>query len=265
MGCWEQKRKLTDMLGPPWSEDDLELFYQGFRKYGKDWKKVAGSMHKRTVEMVEALYNTNKAYLSLPEGAASAAGLIAMMTDHYNLLDESQSQDEDTSDELGISDEPLQQTQPLKLKLGAGSLGLENSMMRSNGPVGTNAFSGASPAKKPRTNRSRTVGKRISRFPVESTVERKVKHRVSPTSLAMQDEEESDSHVVVAQTVVSRRTASPSVSNTPSRRSLRQVTAQQNGESKVFHGFCYPFGVGLHKIIPSRLQIFRNVLVIVCV
>jgi hypothetical protein len=36
--------------------------------------------------MVEALYNTNKAYLSLPEGAASAAGLIAMMTDHYNLL-----------------------------------------------------------------------------------------------------------------------------------------------------------------------------------
>ncbi|CAK9220289.1 unnamed protein product [Sphagnum troendelagicum] len=240
----QRKRKLTDMLGPPWSEDDLELFYHGFRKYGKNWKKVAGSMHKRTVEMVEALYNTNKAYLSLPEGAASAAGLIAMMTDHYNLLDESQSQDEDTSDELGISDEPLQQTQPLKLKLGAGSLGLENSMMRSNGPVGTNAFSGASPAKKPRSkssNRSRTVGKRISRFPVESTVEQKVKHRVSPTSLAMQDEEESDSHVVVAQTVVSRRTASPSVSNTPSRRSLRQVTAQQNGESKVFHGFCYPF------------------------
>jgi hypothetical protein len=114
-------------------------------------------------------------------------------------------------------------------------------------------------------NRSRTVGKRISRFPVESTVERKVKHRVSPTSLAMQDEEESDSHVVVAHTLVSRRTASPSVSNTPSRRSLRQVTAQQNGESKVCHSFCYPFGVGLHKIIPSRLQIFRNVLVIVCV
>ena len=27
-----------------------------------------------------------KAYLSLPEGAASSAGLIAMMTDHYNIL-----------------------------------------------------------------------------------------------------------------------------------------------------------------------------------
>jgi len=28
----------------------------------------------------------NKAYLSLPEGTATAAGLIAMMTDHYNIL-----------------------------------------------------------------------------------------------------------------------------------------------------------------------------------
>ncbi len=30
--------------------------------------------------------HVTQAYLSLPEGAASAAGLIAMMTDHYNLL-----------------------------------------------------------------------------------------------------------------------------------------------------------------------------------
>jgi hypothetical protein len=60
----EQKRKLADMLGPPWSEDELNLFYQGYRKYGKDWKKVAANMHKRTVEMVEALYNTNKVVLA---------------------------------------------------------------------------------------------------------------------------------------------------------------------------------------------------------
>ncbi len=32
-----------------------------------------------------AIY-VSQAYLSLPEGAASVAGLIAMMTDHYNLL-----------------------------------------------------------------------------------------------------------------------------------------------------------------------------------
>lgn len=78
-------------------------------------------MHKRTSEMVEAVYTVNKvatglslgtssvcianavrsvplkgpckpelpwlqAYLSLPDGAASAEGLIAMMTDHYNIL-----------------------------------------------------------------------------------------------------------------------------------------------------------------------------------
>jgi hypothetical protein len=92
-----------------------------------------------------------------------------------------------------------------------------------------------------------------------------MRHHVSPTNFPLQDEEELESHVAAAHTLVSRRTASPSVSNTPSRRSLRQVTAQQNGESKVCHDFCYPFGVGLHKIIPSRSQIFRNVLVIVCV
>ncbi|CAK9869126.1 unnamed protein product [Sphagnum jensenii] len=234
----QRKRKLADMLGPPWSEDELNLFYQGYRKYGKDWKKVAANMHKRTVEMVEALYNTNKAYLSLPEGAASVAGLIAMMTDHYNLLDDSQSQNEDTSDEHEISDEPPYPTQLWRGRTGAGNVGLETSSMQSNGPVGTSVFSGSSPARKPRTNRSRAVGKRTSRFPVESTVQMKLRHRVSPTNFPLQDEEELESHVAAAHTLVSRRTASPSVSNTPSRRSLRQVMAQQNGDSKVHHGFC---------------------------
>ncbi|CAK9266551.1 unnamed protein product [Sphagnum jensenii] len=228
----QRKRKLADMLGPPWSEDELNLFYQGYRKYGKDWKKVAANMHKRTVEMVEALYNTNKAYLSLPEGAASVAGLIAMMTDHYNLLDDSQSQNEDTSDEHEISDEPPYPTQPWRGRTGAGNVGLETSSMQSNGPVGTSVFSGSSPARKPRTNRSRAVGKRTSRFPVQSTVQMKMRHHVSPTNFSLQDEEELESHVAAAHTLVSRRTASPSVSNTPSRRSLRQVMAQQNGDSK---------------------------------
>lgn len=35
-----QKRKLSDMLGPKWSDEDLTHFYQAYRKYGKDWKKV---------------------------------------------------------------------------------------------------------------------------------------------------------------------------------------------------------------------------------
>lgn len=35
-----QKRKLSDMLGPQWSKEELERFYEAYRKYGKDWKKV---------------------------------------------------------------------------------------------------------------------------------------------------------------------------------------------------------------------------------
>ncbi|CAN1843178.1 Protein ALWAYS EARLY 2 [Linum perenne] len=37
------------------------------------------------MEMVEALYNLHRAYLSLPEGTASVHGLIAMLSDHYNV------------------------------------------------------------------------------------------------------------------------------------------------------------------------------------
>ncbi|GMP76643.1 hypothetical protein CsSME_00033233 [Camellia sinensis var. sinensis] len=79
----QRKRKLTDMLGSQWSKEELERFYEAFRKYGKDWKKVASVVRNRSVEMVEALYTMNRAYLSLPEGTASVKGLIAMMTDHY--------------------------------------------------------------------------------------------------------------------------------------------------------------------------------------
>lgn len=75
------------MLGSQWSKKELENFYQGYRKYGMDWKKVASSVHSRTVEMVVAFYKMNKAYLSLPDRVESVAGFIAMMIDHYNMLD----------------------------------------------------------------------------------------------------------------------------------------------------------------------------------
>lgn len=29
------------MLGPQWSKEELEHFYQAYRKHGKDWKKVS--------------------------------------------------------------------------------------------------------------------------------------------------------------------------------------------------------------------------------
>jgi len=47
----------------------------------------------------------NKAYLSLPEGTATAAGLIAMMTDHYNILDGSNS-DHESNDSPKTSRKP---------------------------------------------------------------------------------------------------------------------------------------------------------------
>ncbi|GKU97737.1 hypothetical protein SLEP1_g10838 [Rubroshorea leprosula] len=90
----KQRKKLSDKLGSQWSKVELEHFYEAYRKYGKDWKKVASLLHNRSIEMVEALYNINRAYLSLPEGTASVVGLIAMMTDHYNVLKGSDSERE---------------------------------------------------------------------------------------------------------------------------------------------------------------------------
>ncbi|KAB2059757.1 hypothetical protein ES319_A11G328900v1 [Gossypium barbadense] len=79
-------KKLTDKLGTQWSKAEIEQFYKAYREHGKDWKKVAAAVHNRSAEMVEALYSMNRAYLSLPDGTASVIGLIAMMTDHYNVL-----------------------------------------------------------------------------------------------------------------------------------------------------------------------------------
>jgi len=100
-----RKKKLSDMLGSQWSKEELERFYGAYRKYGKDWRKIAGAIRDRTSDMVEALYNMNKAYLSLPEGTATAAGLIAMMTDHYNILDGSNS-DHESNDSPKTSRKP---------------------------------------------------------------------------------------------------------------------------------------------------------------
>ncbi|KAJ1395191.1 SANT/Myb domain [Sesbania bispinosa] len=94
----QKKRKLTDMLGPQWSKEELEQFYEAYRKFGKDWKKVALAVRSRSMEMVEALYTVNRAYLSLPEGTASVVGLIAMMTDHYSVLGGSDSGKESNED-----------------------------------------------------------------------------------------------------------------------------------------------------------------------
>ncbi|KAG2695565.1 hypothetical protein I3760_07G018600 [Carya illinoinensis] len=94
LGKSSLRKKYSDKLGPQWSKEELGRFYEAYRKYGKDWKKVAAVVRNRSIDMVEALYTTNRAYLSLPEGTASVVGLIAMMTDYYNILEESDSERE---------------------------------------------------------------------------------------------------------------------------------------------------------------------------
>ncbi|KAL5712966.1 hypothetical protein ACHQM5_015086 [Ranunculus cassubicifolius] len=86
-GVAKHKRKESNILGCEWSKDELERFYLAYRAHGKNWKKVAAKVPTRSVEMVEALFELNKAYLSLPEGIGSVVGLIAMMTDYYKSLD----------------------------------------------------------------------------------------------------------------------------------------------------------------------------------
>ncbi|XP_048629357.1 protein ALWAYS EARLY 1-like [Brassica napus] len=95
-----RKKRLTDKLGPQWTKVELERFYEAYRKHGRDWKKVAAVVrNNRSVDMVEALFNMNRAYLSLPEGTASVVGLIAMMTDHYSVIEESESEEEEEEEE----------------------------------------------------------------------------------------------------------------------------------------------------------------------
>ncbi|TXG65482.1 hypothetical protein EZV62_006757 [Acer yangbiense] len=84
--------------GPQRSKGELQRFYEAYRSYGKDWKKVASQVCNRSVEMVDALYNMNRAFLSLPEGTgtgtASVVGLITMMTNDYNVMEGSDSERE---------------------------------------------------------------------------------------------------------------------------------------------------------------------------
>ncbi|KAH7330857.1 hypothetical protein KP509_20G005600 [Ceratopteris richardii] len=255
----QRKRKLSDLLGPPWSEDDLKHFYQSYRRHGKDWKKVAATLPNRTVEMVEVLYNMNKAYLSLPEGAASAAGLIAMMTDHYNILnvfssqEDSRSLEDENSKEIGVSI-PSHQV-PARMR----DTSVSQQGTRNAGSVpqvsGLSSYGGPSPVKKPRTvsavNPPRAVGKRTPRItPRVPAIHPQDKPKCGkfPLSEAMEDVEqdsfgESD-EVKVALTLASasQRAASPQISRTPACRSDRSRSIPvQNGHAS-FKTSCHGSG-----------------------
>ncbi|KAJ1380909.1 SANT/Myb domain [Sesbania bispinosa] len=154
----QRKKKLSDKLGSQWNKEELERFYEAYRKYRKDWKKVAAVVRNRSVEMVEALYNMNRAYLSLPEGTASVVGLIAMMTDHYNVLEESDSERE--SNDASGSGKPMKRKRR-KIQLSIEKDSVQSPLIASNDGclslLKRRRFDGSQP---------RAVGKRTPRIPV---------------------------------------------------------------------------------------------------
>ncbi|KAM3357901.1 protein ALWAYS EARLY 3 isoform X1 [Capsicum galapagoense] len=211
----QRKRKLSDMLGPQWSEEDLTRFYQAYRKYGKDWKKVASTVKFRTAEMVEALYTMNRAYLSLPEGTASVAGLIAMMTDHYCNLAASDSEQESNED-AGTS------RKPQKRAWGKVHPNIsKTSEMTSSALAASHGCLTLLKKKRSGGSRPRAVGKRTPRFPVSFSYENpKGEKYFSPSgqSLKVQPHDtDDDVKIALVLTEASQRGGSPQFSKTPSR------------------------------------------------
>ncbi|KAG2579689.1 hypothetical protein PVAP13_6NG262300 [Panicum virgatum] len=217
-----RKKKLSDMLGSQWSREELERFYGAYRKYGKDWRKIAGAIRDRTSDMVEALYNMNKAYLSLPEGTATAAGLIAMMTDHYNILDGSNSDHE--SNDLPKTSRKPQKRGHAKFQSVSKTSDIHYPDQLQSQPA-SSSYGCLSLLKKKRSedlfvgNRPRAVGKRTPRVPVASMYHRD--DRGAPNRQAKPDSNNGDdegAHVAaLALAEVYQSGGSPQVSQTPGR------------------------------------------------
>lgn len=230
-----RKRKLSDMLGPQWDKEELSRFYEAYRKYGKDWKKVATTVRNRTVDMVESLYTMNRAYLSLPEGTASVVGLIAMMTDHYANLAGSDSEQE-SNDGAGTSRKPQKRARG---KVQPGNSKPSEPHIAS--PMAPSGYVGLSLTKKKRTGGTgpRVVGKRTPRFPVSYSYENiKGEKFFSPTRQGLKmkadtNDDEVAHEIALALTEASQRGGSPQASQTPNRRSESVMSSPaRNAETK---------------------------------
>ncbi|XP_042050498.1 protein ALWAYS EARLY 3-like isoform X2 [Salvia splendens] len=217
-----RKRKLSDMLGPRWTMEELTRFYDSYRKHSKDWKKVAGAVRNHSAEMVEALYTMNRAYLSLPHGTASAAGLIAMMTDHYSNLAVSDS-DQENNDGAGSS----QKTQKrARGKVQPPTPKVPDEYIASESPITASNYGCLSLLKKKRSggSRPRPVGKRTPRFPVSFSYENINGEKFfSPTRQGLKlksnaDDDEVAHEIAIALAEASQRGGSPQVSGTLNRR-----------------------------------------------
>ncbi|KAL1543106.1 protein ALWAYS EARLY 3-like isoform X2 [Salvia divinorum] len=217
-----RKRKLSDMLGPRWTMEELTRFYDSYRKYSKEWKKVAGAVRNRSAEMVEALYTMNRAYLSLPHGTASAAGLIAMMTDHYSNLAGSDS-DQENNDGAGSSRKTQKRARG---KVQPPTPKASDEHITSQSPIAASNYGCLSLLKTNRSgvSRPRPVGKRTPRFPVSFSRENINGEKfLSPTRHGLKlkanaDDNEVAHEIAIALAEASQRGGSPQVSGTPNKR-----------------------------------------------
>ncbi|KAK1277365.1 Protein ALWAYS EARLY 3 [Acorus gramineus] len=228
-----RKRKLSDMLGSQWSKEEIERFYDAYCKYGKDWEKVAAAIRNRSLDMVEALYNMNKAYLSLSKRTTSAAVLIAMMTDHYNILDGSDSDHENND---GFHQPKQRNRGKCKVNL---SNGLDepspNLLQYQSSRYGCLAL-----LKKKRSggNKPRAVGKRTPRFPVlydrdeNANTQSQNKKELKPE---LYDDDYDVAHgAALALAEALHRGGSPQVWRTPSRKTKHMCSSPyENGKKKV--------------------------------
>ncbi|EEF49841.1 always early, putative [Ricinus communis] len=224
------KRRLTDKLGPRWSEAELQRFYKAYRVHGVDWKKVAAEVANRSVEMVHALYKMNKAYLSLPEGTASVVGLIAMMTDHYSTLEVSDSEGE-SNDVPGMIRRP-QKCKRAKVQVSAS----KEVLLQSHSIASTDGY--LSLLKKGTFNgdQPRAVGKRTPRVAIsrENFESLKKKDQKSEND----DNDDEVAHVAaLALTEALQRGSSPQVSRTPHRRTERIESSSVRGWDKMSKSF----------------------------
>ncbi|ESQ47723.1 hypothetical protein EUTSA_v10019941mg [Eutrema salsugineum] len=216
----QRKRKLSDMLGPQWSKEELERFYEGYRKFGKEWKKVAAFVHSRSADMVEALYTMNKAYLSLPEGTASVVGLNAMMTDHYSVLHGGSDSEQERNE--GIK---TLRSAPKRSRVKSSdhpSIGLEGLSDR----LQFRSSSGYLPSLKKRRTETvpRAVGKRTPRIPISYTPEKDTRERyLSPVKRCHNQkgddtDDDMEHEIALALTEASQRGGSTKNSHTPNRK-----------------------------------------------
>ncbi|XP_076921903.1 protein ALWAYS EARLY 3-like [Bidens hawaiensis] len=205
-----QKRKLSDMLGSPWIDEEVERFYKAYRKYGKDWKKVAAMVRTRNSEMVEALYTMNRAYLSLPEGTASVVGFIAMVSDHYNAMVGSDN-DKELNDIPKLLHKPKRRTHKLLQQ----NVGPDDQLQ--SRLVGSSDRS--LPQLKRRESDGCTVRKRTPRFPISHLSRRDNSgNPVSPYKRSQKREVDDVAHgAALALTEALQRGGSPQVSQSPYR------------------------------------------------